>query len=130
MLKTLEEPPQNSQVILLVNNLNKLLPTIISRCQVINLKQALNPLNLSDQKNFYQQLTKATLKDQLALVLDNNKSKQEAINWIYNQLAFTRTQLPKMKSLTLQLQKSLKLINANVNYKSVLENLIFHYPKA
>ncbi|PRX26444.1 DNA polymerase III delta prime subunit [Orenia metallireducens] len=35
LLKTLEEPPSYAIIILITNNLNKLLPTIISRCQLI-----------------------------------------------------------------------------------------------
>ncbi|MDD4781513.1 MAG: DNA polymerase III subunit delta' [Tissierellia bacterium] len=37
-LKTLEEPPKDTIIILLTNNINLLLPTIISRCQVIKFK--------------------------------------------------------------------------------------------
>ncbi|WP_326909321.1 DNA polymerase III subunit delta' [Sedimentibacter sp. MB31-C6] len=37
-LKTLEEPPGDSIIILLTNNINLLLPTIISRCQIIKFK--------------------------------------------------------------------------------------------
>lgn len=37
-LKTLEEPPKDSVIILLTNNINLLLPTIVSRCQVIKFK--------------------------------------------------------------------------------------------
>ncbi len=38
ILKTLEEPPAYAVIILLVANLNALLPTIISRCVVLNMK--------------------------------------------------------------------------------------------
>lgn len=37
-LKTLEEPPKDSVIIFLTNNINLLLPTIVSRCQVIKFK--------------------------------------------------------------------------------------------
>ena len=37
-LKTLEEPPKDSVMILLSSNINMLLPTIVSRCQVIKFK--------------------------------------------------------------------------------------------
>lgn len=37
-LKTLEEPPKDSVMILLTNNINMLLPTIVSRCQAIKFK--------------------------------------------------------------------------------------------
>jgi len=38
LLKTLEEPPPNSQIILETQNENKLLSTILSRCQKISVK--------------------------------------------------------------------------------------------
>ncbi len=39
LLKTLEEPSSNSIIILLTNDLDNLLPTIVSRCRVLTLKQ-------------------------------------------------------------------------------------------
>lgn len=38
LLKTLEEPPSYGIIILLVDNINQLLPTILSRCVTLNLK--------------------------------------------------------------------------------------------
>ncbi len=38
ILKTLEEPPAYAVILLLVSNLNTLLPTIVSRCVVLNMK--------------------------------------------------------------------------------------------
>jgi len=38
LLKTLEEPPPNSLLILIVSNLARLLPTIVSRCQILRFR--------------------------------------------------------------------------------------------
>ncbi len=38
ILKTLEEPPEYAVILLLVSNVNSLLPTILSRCVVLNMK--------------------------------------------------------------------------------------------
>ncbi|GAB6086071.1 DNA polymerase III subunit delta' [Alkaliphilus crotonatoxidans] len=38
LLKTLEEPPTYGVLILLVNNINRLLPTVASRCQALRLR--------------------------------------------------------------------------------------------
>ena len=38
ILKTLEEPPEYAVIILLTSNVNALLPTILSRCVVLNMK--------------------------------------------------------------------------------------------
>lgn len=53
-LKTLEEPPKDSVIILLTNNINLLLPTIISRSQIIKFKNVkINEINkfLADKYN-------------------------------------------------------------------------------
>ena len=38
LLKTLEEPPEYAVIIILTDNVNSLLPTILSRCVVLNMK--------------------------------------------------------------------------------------------
>jgi DNA polymerase-3 subunit delta' len=38
LLKTIEEPPEYAIILLLTNNINNLLPTILSRCVTLNLK--------------------------------------------------------------------------------------------
>lgn len=44
ILKTLEEPPQYAVIILLTSNVNSLLPTILSRCVVMNMKPVADEL--------------------------------------------------------------------------------------
>ncbi len=74
ILKILEEPNQNNFLILIAHNLNKILPTIRSRCQIIeapnfnfaDFSQILQRQNISDNLNF------------LAEICDN--SPAEAIN--------------------------------------------------
>lgn len=44
LLKILEEPPQNTTIILITDNKNQLLPTILSRCQHIDFPPLLNDL--------------------------------------------------------------------------------------
>ncbi|MBH1941921.1 DNA polymerase III subunit delta' [Mobilitalea sibirica] len=43
LLKTMEEPPEYAILLLLVNNINSLLQTILSRCVVLNLKPVDKP---------------------------------------------------------------------------------------
>lgn len=44
ILKTLEEPPEYAVIILLTTNVNALLPTILSRCVVLNMKPVADDL--------------------------------------------------------------------------------------
>lgn len=47
LLKTLEEPPEYAIIMLLTNNVDKFLPTIISRCIVLNFRPV-EPLHMID----------------------------------------------------------------------------------
>ncbi len=53
-LKTLEEPPQNTVFLLLTENQHSLLPTIVSRCQVYNIKRISNNDMERYLKNHYK----------------------------------------------------------------------------
>lgn len=44
ILKTLEEPPEYAVIMLLTSNVNGLLPTILSRCVVLNMKPVADDL--------------------------------------------------------------------------------------
>ena len=44
LLKTLEEPPEYAVIMLLTSNVNSLLPTILSRCVVLNMKPVADEL--------------------------------------------------------------------------------------
>ena len=61
ILKFLEEPDENIYAILLTENFERILPTIISRCQVINLsfqKQEDNEEDIDKLKEFLNQIVK------------------------------------------------------------------------
>ena len=51
LLKILEEPPANTYFILITSNIQAILPTIISRCQISNL----NPINKLDHTNYIKE---------------------------------------------------------------------------
>ncbi len=60
-LKTLEEPPENTVIILITNNLAKLLPTIVSRCQPVRFQPVTPPVIesiLRDNFNVAQELAR------------------------------------------------------------------------
>lgn len=51
LLKTLEEPSANSVIILLTNDIESLLPTIISRCRVLTIRPAVGEALISQLKD-------------------------------------------------------------------------------
>ena len=53
LLKTLEEPPDNSLIFLITTNIDKLLPTVISRCQIVKDNQ-ITPTKTSPKNQFIE----------------------------------------------------------------------------
>lgn len=66
LLKTLEEPTANSHIILLTTEIERLLPTIISRCRHVAIRaseQALNNITAKDTETFAALLPEGTSTD-------------------------------------------------------------------
>lgn len=79
LLKLLEEPPVHLLLILVTNSLNSLLPTIQSRCFIINLTQneRVSPLS-EEEKTFWQTLSRQAIFE---VAEKKGKTKEEAIEW-------------------------------------------------
>ena len=85
LLKILEEPPPNTIVILISQNRNAMLPTILSRCKVIELKQ--NTIELSEKENAQYlniliSLISSGIREKLKIAQDNSKTKEDALVWL------------------------------------------------
>lgn len=119
LLKILEEPPPANTIILLTNNLASLSDTIKSRCQIFRLNS--NQINPSSQFTISNKIG-----DNLNLSSQLSQHKDICIDTIKNQIVFFQKQLIKKPCLDLKhkirlLQKSLSMINSNVNPTSALD---------
>lgn len=148
LLKTLEEPPSNTLIILIVQNKDLILPTILSRCKIIKFKE--RPLSLSENEkeeysNKLESLLSAGVGDKLKLAQDLSKNKEEGILWltkmiltireyIVNSLCYhdlnhdnKREPEPKYLSLLTSFQKTYKILSTtNANPRLTLENLFLN----
>lgn len=145
LLKNLEEPPENTLIILLTQDYELLLPTIISRCQVIKLTAS--AINLDDKEisqylNILKVLIKNDLGEKFKIALDYAKSREEAIEFLDKLMIVLESQLKSTvisnssslhitislyPSLVHQLQHTKTLIQANVNTRLALENLFINF---
>ncbi len=120
LLKTLEEPGNNNFIILATAKPSKLLSTIISRCQIIKLKndfQTTNdqPLNVTHQ-----------IKKDLFLSETLSKDKATVLPYLENQLKIYQKLLIKNPSkntsqLIQKIIKAIQMIESNVDPKSALD---------
>jgi len=137
LLKTLEEPPANSQIFLTTPNQHQLLPTIISRCHIIDLQAPLKltQQQLKEQQTIFQTITKNPLGENINLASFYAKSKSEALEFCQNQILYLRKNLlnkptPATALLIKKLLKTQKYLQSNVNPKLCLESLFFSYKSA
>jgi replication-associated recombination protein RarA len=123
LLKTLEDPGENNYLIITTSKPSKLLPTIISRCQTIKLKNNLSQCPTGDCFTFNHD----TKKD-LSLSETLSKDKTQVLPLLENQLKIYHSLLKTNPSLenskTIQkIIKSIQMIEANVDPKSALDFL-------
>lgn len=151
LLKTLEEPPKNSLIFLSCPNESLLLPTIVSRCQVLRLTSEAQ-INLDNEEfkeftNLLEKLLKSSAGGRIKLVeeLGIYKDREIAILWLdkltyvirklmlskyLQQAEGTEGKLPsffldlsshQFLHLLSKIQKTKKYLQANCNVRLTIE---------
>lgn len=97
ILKILEEPPENSLIILVTHNLGSLIPTIRSRCRLVNfhpldtqtvtslLKKGLNDDLPSNEKDMLAKLAEGSIGRAMEYALEENISTLRKLAEIINE---------------------------------------------
>ena len=133
LLKVLEEPPANTIIIISIQKKELLLPTIISRCKIIELKEKVtnlaneNLLQLGDTLNI---LLNGKIGGKLKIAQDIAINKDGAVMWLEKMAIFVREKLienyndSRYLNFLKSLQKTYVVIKStNVNQRIALENL-------
>lgn len=136
LLKTLEEPPANSLLVLCVSHLDLLLPTIVSRCQLTKLSSLpqikLNQKQIISHRKLLSQILKSGVGERLKLAVLWSQNKNEALDLVKSQLFTLRQSMLTKPALATaqninQAQKALKRLEANTNPSLTLGNLFLTY---
>lgn len=138
LLKVLEEPPPNTIIILLVENRESVLPTILSRCSLIELNTNNSKNQLSEHLKILGFLSKSKeVGERLKIAQDLSKDKQEAMDFLEGMIIATREQLYKkanndkllpiyFRYLTSLQRTHTTIKTTNVNLRLALENLFLN----
>jgi DNA polymerase-3 subunit delta' len=123
LLKTLEDPGENNYLIITTPKPAKLLPTIISRCQTIKIKNVSLQCQTKDCLIFSK-----NIKKDLVLSETLSKDKTQVLPLLENQLQIYHSLLKSNPSVqnskTIQkILKAIKMIESNVDPKSALDFL-------
>lgn len=137
LLKTLEEPPADTIIVLTASNKDLLLPTVVSRCSLIQLSTInyqLSTAELSVLSSQFSALFNGGVGDKLVLAQEVSKNKEEVISWLKKMILFTRQKLIDNLSLSqylnllISLQKShVVLSTTNISPRFVLENFFLSF---
>lgn len=127
MLKTLEEPPAKSIIVLLISSINNVIPTIASRCQIIRLRR-LDVQNIQKIDSMEEEISSIR---RMKIYERFNYAKQiveakDIENWVNSAINFFRADVghSKTREILKDLLESQKLLNTNTNKQLIIENLL------
>lgn len=139
LLKVLEEPPNHTYIYLLTHTLNALLPTILSRCTIIQVdqeKELTKEVKIT-LTNFLQELPAMPIGSKLHIAEIQGKQKQAAIEWLeyllfmLRDLLTTLVQEDKKEQITFYMhvaknaqQTYDSIQSTNVNIRLALEHML------
>jgi len=114
LLKTLEEPPENSLIILTIHQKDFLLPTVVSRCQIIRLKEE---INLEKNSLELPEIRGKGVGECLKITTLRTSGKTEAINFCQQLLLNERNSFSNNPSI--EKARNIRYILKTINF---LEN--------
>lgn len=132
LLKTLEEPPEDTIIILSASAKEALLPTILSRCKIVEFYN--HTISFEDKEKAlqeYKKIIKSNMGDKLVIAQELANNKQDALLWIESLIYILRNEFIKDTSnafhhnLLKKLQKThFVLSTTNTNLRLTLENML------
>lgn len=143
LLKTLEEAAESSIIILTAPQGEMLLPTVVSRCQIIKLPARLeiemDEKSLTTYCLLLTTILKAGVGERLKIAGQMGKEREEIKDWLKKMIYFLREILIKNRpeiSLTKtqiikiikNLEKTKNLVEQNINSRLALEVLLLDLP--
>ena len=130
LLKTLEEPPPHSIIILSTENEEKILPTIRSRCHRLMIKKAEEEIIQPENYRTPADLGKISFYERFkwaAEVAEENNLKKILTLWqIYFRKKLLNGEGQVLENLS-AITKAQDLLETNISVKLLLENLIINF---
>lgn len=137
LLKILEEPPANTIIFITLAQKEMVLPTILSRCQIIELKDEvkLSKEEISGYLNTLTSLPHRGIGERLKLASEVTKTENDIFAWLEKMILVARQKLietpsiPQYLNILISLQKTYYLLKTTtVNKRFALENLFLSLP--
>jgi DNA polymerase III gamma/tau subunit len=130
-LKVLEEPPADTVIMILTLSLDFILPTVLSRCSLINLDRVkeLSAEEIAGSLKLLSELKNGSAGKALKIAQDNSKDREVSLAFLEGLIISLHTQLESENLRILKaLQKTYTIIKTtNVAPRLALENLFLNF---
>ncbi|MFC1653234.1 hypothetical protein ACFL1M_00100 [Patescibacteria group bacterium] len=132
LLKTLEEPPPNCIIFLTTTSSDKLLPTVISRCQIHRNKREIKKVdNSNDFKTTYKEILSSSVSQKVSIAQEHAYPKDKTKILLQNAIELFRKMLyqnptNEIKNNLKIAQKSLLRIQQNVDPRLTIEHFFIN----
>ena len=129
-LKNLEEPQENLTYVLAASNLSRVLPTIVSRCQVVKVGQDKNTLKSDKLSSDFLNLTSAqrlTQTSQIKTRVEATDFLEKLINSTHQLLVSGDPQQKKLAKTLIVTDRTLQAIRGNGNVQLHLTNMVVSF---
>lgn len=141
ILKILEEPPPQSYLVLITKNTLTLLPTIISRCQIVKLKDT-EVLSHSDTESalaLIYNVCKSSKGQRILLSQQMTKTKEDVLKtltdmlYAFEQLLYSNPEgklsFREIATMIVKTEAALGFVKRNINYKATLDIFFLGFPQ-
>jgi len=129
-LKVLEEPPSDTVIMILASSLDFVLPTVLSRCSIINLDKVrqLTGEEITNNLKLIAQLKNGAASKALKIAQDNGKDREVALEFLEGLIISLHANIGSENLQILKaLQKTYTIIKTtNVAPRLGLENLFLN----
>lgn len=125
LLKTIEELPKEAIFILGAASDSNLLPTIVSRCEIVRIKNSELKEENGRDKEIIEELLKSEIEERFEYI-EKLKEREKFLNSL---IQYFHSELPKNSNFTKELLQAEEWANQNVNIRAILEYLMLKMPR-
>lgn len=132
LLKTLEEPPGKSIIILAVKSLDHLLPTLVSRCQIMYLDYGVTDAGNSERYlDQIKKLEEGSLDERFSFIdkLENREELLPSLTQYFRDKLVKNPADQNLISFMEDLIQAQKWVDQNVTTRAILEYLMLKLPQ-
>ena len=137
LLKILEEAPESTVIVMTARNDNQILPTVLSRSQIIRDKKGETPVSNYLPEENLAEIMSASAGQRLELSENWIKTREDALVFLDKLTATLEKQLMSTQKghvlIANSIRRSLqarKFLEGNVNYKLVIDILLLGFPQS